>query len=44
MICGIDLPCHTLLVIVFHDFIERNSSKELLAALTDTVSCGSNCF
>lgn len=41
MICGIDLPCHTLLVIVFHDFIERNSSKELLAALTDTVSCGS---
>jgi hypothetical protein len=30
MLCGIDLPYHSLLVFIFHDFIERNATKELL--------------
>jgi hypothetical protein len=30
MLCGIGLPCHSLLVITFHDFVERNATKERL--------------
>jgi hypothetical protein len=30
MLCGIVLPYHSLLVIIYHDFIERNATKELL--------------
>jgi hypothetical protein len=29
-LCGIGSPCHSLLVIICHDFIERNATKELL--------------
>jgi hypothetical protein len=46
MLGGIGTPCHSLLVIICHDFIERNSPKKLLVMfqwLLDT-SIDSGCL
>jgi hypothetical protein len=30
MLCGTGSPCYSLLVIISHDFMEKNATKELL--------------